>query len=163
MQESTIAADVGDAEASLKISGRATFVFGQDLREFFSRVNAAGVKQIVVDAAECVSMDSTFMGVLAMQAMEKGAGTGKVIIANPTTKVVDQLKGLGILRYFTVAERNLSVKSWIPLGDLVRGLRKDEASLRNTMVEAHEALGAANPENVDRFRQVVELLRKEQP
>ena len=159
MAGNIILADANATEARIKISGRATFVFGQDLQEFFTRVMAAGVKQIVVDASECASMDSTFMGVLAMAALDQTQAVS-VVIANPTKKVVDQLTGLGILRYFTLTERVLSADCLHPLGDLMRGLQKDEATLRDTMVRAHEALGTANPANIERFRQVVELLKK---
>lgn len=161
MSETGVFADVNGAEARLRICGRATFIYGQDLQEFFTRALSAGVKKIVIDATACASMDSTFMGVLAMAALEKEAGQATLEIASPQVKVVDQLKGLGILRYFTLTERTVPAQCWIPLCDLVRGLRKDESALRETMLKAHEALGAANPDNIDRFRQVVELLKKE--
>jgi len=98
MTESTVLVDVCEKEARLRVNGRATFVFGPDLRELFLRLRKAAVPQVVIEADDCVSMDSTFMGVLAMAAIEREGVATAVTIANPSEKVVGQLKGLGILR-----------------------------------------------------------------
>ncbi len=161
MTESAVLVDISKTEARIRVSGRATFVFGPDLRELFLRLKKAGVLQVVVEAADCVSMDSTFMGVLSMAVLDREGTAIALSIANPSEKVVSQLKGLGILRYFSLTERPCADAQWLPLGDLVRGLQKDEAVMRDTMIQAHEALGAANPENVAKFRQVIELLKQE--
>lgn len=163
MTESSVLVDVSAQEARIRVCGRASFVFGPDLRELFARIKKAGVCQVVVEAAECASMDSTFMGVLAMAAIERGNGALTVSIANPTEKVITQLKGLGILRYFMVTEGATAAEHWLPLADLVRGLQKGEEVMRDTMIQAHEALSAANPENVAKFRQVIELLKRDKP
>lgn len=162
MTESAVLVDVSKTEARIRVSGRATFVFGPDLRELFLRLKKAGVPQVVVEAADCASMDSTFMGVLSMAALDREGAPLRILIANPSEKVVSQLKGLGILRYFTITEKQGGEAQWLPLGELVLGLKKDEAAMRDTMILAHEALGEANPENVDKFRQVIELLKQEQ-
>lgn len=162
MTESAVLVDVSKTEARILVSGRATFVFGPDLRELFLRLKKAAVPKVVMEAVDCASMDSTFMGVLSMAALDREGAPLQILIANPSEKVVSQLKGLGILRYFTVTEEQRGEAHWLPLGDLVRGLKKDEAAMRDTMIQAHEALGAANPENVAKFRQVIELLKQEQ-
>ena len=51
--------------AFVKIPGRANFSSSVDFKTLVSELRARGVDHYVLDLGECVTMDSTFLGVLA--------------------------------------------------------------------------------------------------
>jgi len=56
---------VGEQFACIRIIGRANFTSSVDFRTLISELRQQGCSYFVLDLAECVLMDSTFLGVLA--------------------------------------------------------------------------------------------------
>jgi anti-sigma B factor antagonist len=149
-------------EALVRVAGRANFAFGQDLRQFVVRMRDSGVRRFRFDVHECASMDSTFIGILAMAATEGGRDSVTVEIVNANAKVHDQIAGLGIAGLFAFSESAADAAHGQPLNVAVGSAAVSDA-VRQTIVRAHETLGRANPENVDRFKDLLGLLRTEPP
>lgn len=152
---------VGDW-AVIRVVGRATAIFGPALREFLANAPARGIHTLVFDLGACVYMDSTFIGILTMAAVENRGTALQVSVANAGPAPLGHLASLGVDRLFTYADAPPGDGPWEPLGEDNPEIRTAQLqALGRTALDAHEALGAANPDNVPRFRDVIECLRRE--
>jgi anti-sigma B factor antagonist len=136
----------------VRVSGRGTFQNSAGLKQFAAEMTRRGHREFVVDLENCEMMDSTFLGTLAGIALAVGP-EGSLTVARPNARNRDVLQNLGLDRIFTVSDQ---APSPYP------GAMKDAApqkARRETIVEAHENLAAANPENAIRFKDVLEFLQ----
>ncbi len=106
-------------------------------------------------------MDSTFMGTLASIALKSRAdGSGGLHIVNLNERNQDLLCNLGLDQLMRLDPP--------PAGPVLNGQavsldtesRPDKQAEALTMLEAHEAVVAANPENETKFRDVLDFLRQ---
>jgi anti-sigma B factor antagonist len=143
-------------EAMIRIQGRMTFVEAHPLRKFCLRMMEQGVMRYVVDVMACSSMDSTFIGVLAMVSL-KGKGRGvRVEICGADEQVSGQILGLGLKRIFLFHDRcDASLRAPTTLVG-----EDDRAAVQGTMLEAHETLVEADAENRSKFKDVLTYLRE---
>ena len=143
----------------VRVQGRGSFQNSTGLKEFAAEMAGRGHRKFVVDLKDCELMDSTFMGTLAGIALKLGPeGNLRVIRANERCRSV--LRNLGLDRVFTV-EESVSETPPAPLHD-AEGHPPREAQ-RETIIEAHENLVAANPDNAVRFKDVIEFLKHREP
>lgn len=162
---------VGRIEGTLwvRVESRGSFKNSPDLRAVAESAMRRGMKQIVVDLAECPIMDSTFMGTLTSlhHALEKqSGGGGSLIVLNANDRNLDLLQSLGLDHVFHVdkdgtelPELRRQVDEEILARAKIQPLDKTEHAAH--VLEAHEALAGANEANRDRFRDVVSFLRTE--
>src|SRR5262249_18424479 len=61
---------VTDRMAIVKVNGRANFATSVTFKRLFGELRARGFDQFVLDLSDCVTMDSTFLGVLASTALK---------------------------------------------------------------------------------------------
>lgn len=144
----------------VRVAGRGSFQNSTGLKEFATRMTGRGHRDFIVDLADCELMDSTFMGTLAGIALKLGpAGTLRVVRANERCRSV--LRNLGLDRVFAVEDNLPST----PPGAALRDADGDppRQAERDTIIEAHENLVAANPENAVRFKDVIEFLKHQDP
>lgn len=161
MNESRVFVKVDGKEARLKVVGSGTYASGQDLREFLIHRWEQGTTHFRFDLRECTSLDSTFLGILVMTAVDRQAAGVKVELANCSERVNAQIGGLGIRSFFSFSSMPPAQDAgWIPLQQASRGTN-DPPAQAWTVLQAHESLGQANPENIVRFQGVVEQLRKD--
>jgi hypothetical protein len=113
----------------------------------------------VLDLAECIGMDSTFMGVLAgLSGRLKQNGQALELI-NLSDKNIQLLATLGVDQ--VIAHYSHSHGHELP-GRLTRSLpvasvtKKD---LAETALQAHETLVELSEENRPRFKRVIEYLK----
>jgi len=152
---------VGD-EAAVRVVGRATAAFGPALRQFLLAAPSRGVRSLAVDLGQCVYLDSTFIGILAMMAVESRETAVCLRLANAGPVPRRHLASLGVEGLFSYVDAPLADGPWEALGG--SGCVTSSGGLHalgRTVLEAHEALGAMNPDNVPRFRDAVESLRRE--
>jgi anti-anti-sigma factor len=143
----------------VRVQGRGTFQNSTGLKEFAQGMTERGHREFIVDLKDCELMDSTFMGTLAGIALKLGpAGKLRVIRANDRCRSV--LRNLGLDRVFTVEDTTAEAPA-APLRE-AEGHPPREAR-RETIIEAHENLVAANPENAVRFKDVIEFLQHKEP
>lgn len=139
----------------VRVDGRGTFQNSVGLKEFAAEMTRRGHRDFVVDLAACELMDSTFLGTLTGVALGLRPD-GKLTVVHANARNRGVLSNLGLDRIFTVEEATsapepASMKSAEP-GD-------PRPAQRETIVEAHENLVAASPENAVRFKDVLEFLQ----
>ncbi|MBL7076972.1 MAG: STAS domain-containing protein [Kiritimatiellae bacterium] len=157
MGNSSVDVRVTNQEAVIRARGRMTFVEAHPLRKFCVRMMEQGVKRYILNAQHCTSMDSTFIGVLAMVSL-KGKGRGvRVEICGADDQVSGQILGLGLKRIFLFHDR-----CGRPTGaGTVLEEVGERGEVRETMLEAHETLAEADAENEERFKDVLTYLRED--
>jgi anti-anti-sigma factor len=144
----------------VRVEGRGTFQNSTGLKEFATEMMKRDHKEFVIDLKNCELMDSTFMGTLAGIAMRLGSG-GKLHVVHPNARCRQVLKNLGL-------DRVVSVDDDAPVGAPGEPLRDAEGNppreaKRETIIEAHENLVAADPANAVRFKDVIDFLKHKDP
>ena len=135
---------------TVTVSGRANFEYAVPLRDLAR--STAEFAAFQLDMQNCTAMDSTFMGVLTMLAM-KGKKCGVTIkIFNASDVLKKLLRDLGIAKLFEFCDGAVSAAD----GEK-SGIKSDMLTTAETVEEAHIALADAEPENVERFRDVIEF------
>jgi len=123
-----------------------------------------GHREFVVDLRECPVMDSTFMGTLAGIALRlREIGQGTLHVTNLNERNGELLSNLGLDQLFVVD------MCGVPLPDGADSASKsiaspggaDREAQAQTMLEAHEALVEASPENLTKFKDVLEYLKQD--
>ena len=141
----------------IKVVGRATFSVGPTLRELVKNLEMeADKRSVTIDLTDCTGMDSTFMGILAMMALQlrKDNITIKIVNAGENQKL---LNGLGLSKLFNYVEEEVNeAPAWHK--KKTDSNNKESAA---TVLEAHKTLMEADDSNVDKFKSVVELVEKE--
>jgi len=163
--ENAILAESFDEFTWIRCEGKGSFLTSPALKSFAEARVAAGERCIVVDLGACTGMDSTFMGTLAGLAARLAAPGGRVQVADVNERNRRSLEDLGL---DFLLEIDPPVAPWRGRVDEVR------ASLRSLrdhapgqlerakhVLEAHQVLSAANPENAQKFAGVVHLLESE--
>lgn len=140
----------------IKVDGRGTFQNSAGLREFATQMTRRGLREFVIDLTDCELMDSTFMGTLAGIALRLGDG-GKVRVIRPNERNRNVLSNLGLDRIMQV-ETAPAPEPEAPGWHAASGGQPAEEK-KQAIIEAHENLVAANPENAVRFKDVLEFLR----
>ncbi len=124
-----------------------------------------GYREFVFDLQDCVMMDSTFMGTMAGMALRlKELGQGQLHVIHCGERSHDLLSGLGLDQIFDMRANGEAAPECETLAKVDDEDEKAAAAKReqaSTMLEAHEALCAARPENLTRFKDVLEYLKQD--
>lgn len=131
------------------------------LKSFGERQILAGKSCLVVDLEHCVAMDSTFMGTLAGLAgliEDKNQGVLQIVGADEKLQTSFQDLGLDFLIEINPTEaiwsgKEAQIRSELTLED------STEKPSSQLLLEAHEVLSEAHPDNVEKFSTTVEMLR----
>lgn len=144
----------------VRVAGRGSFQNSPGLKAFAEKMTAAGLREFVIDLKECELMDSTFMGTLAGIGLRLGdTGHIRIIRANPRNRQV--LANLGLDRILAIADTAPAPLPEAALRDAAE--THPGGAERDTIIEAHENLAAAHPENAVRFKDVIEFLKQQEP
>jgi anti-anti-sigma factor len=147
----------------IRISGRGSFHNSMELRRLadamFTRT-AGEATRFILDLIDCITMDSTFMGVLASIGLKQLRATGeKLAVLNANEQNVRLLGTLGLSQFIVVREAD----SGSQISDEeFHCLLKEDASRRQRiihMIEAHRDLCDADPSNNLRFESVLKYLQ----
>src|SRR5207244_1453667 len=88
------------------VPGRANFATSIDLKSLVGELRQRGFADFILDLHECITMDSTFLGVLAgLVLRHNGTATSDAMaieLLNPNARVTDLLENLGVLDLFKV-------------------------------------------------------------
>lgn len=150
------------------VIGAATFKLAPAFKQAVQAARLAGSTLIVADMAACLSLDSTFMGAIASTgfACQKTEGPRFVLI-NLGTAAAALLKGLGVDRILKVYPAGALPAGLGDLAPLLQNLRPVEAepasarAMAALMYDAHETLTRVDPENLQRFKDVLAFLRED--
>lgn len=159
---------VQDEMAFVHVYGRGSFKISTNLKQFGVAAIEAHCRYLVLDMADCMGMDSTFMGVLAGLAFRlKQRRQGDVLLINLSPRTSGLLTTLGLDQ---VVKPFLAGTTPPELADLVEKPaleqvpeNQDENRLSATqmMLQAHEDLVRLNEENLPKFKDVLTFLRED--
>lgn len=150
----------------IRIEGKGSFEISAQLREFVTRRIKAGDSRFVLDLDRCSGMDSTFMGTLLGLSKEVTAlEDGLLDVVNANARNVQLLKNLGLTSILSLDERG---ERWLGERDDVGqeltpsdSAPPDKQTTAKVMLDAHEALAEAQPQNDARFRDVIRYLKED--
>jgi anti-sigma B factor antagonist len=165
---SQILAATVDQCTMVAVTGAATFRLAPAFKQATQAARLAGSALIVVDMAGCTALDSTFMGTLAALgfAASKPDGT-PVVLINLSANSAGLLKGLGVDRILKAYPAGALPPGVGDLSRFIDNLQPVEPAPRAPhemaalMFDAHETLTRVEPENLQRFKDVLAFLRED--
>lgn len=161
MSEAQILVAKSSQLVQIRVIGRATFKVSRELREFGLRVVRDGIRSLIIDLSQCRGMDSTFMGVLAMIGLEaKDHKNTNLVIVNAGQQQRKLLESIGVSRLFEFAEKDMDQVTWKNLVEAAAEVA-DMGDVADTILNAHQTLMDISPDNVPKFKDVVEMLAHE--
>jgi anti-anti-sigma regulatory factor len=165
---------VADHSAIVKVNGRANFTTSVGFKHLVSELRQRGFRKFALDLTQCVTMDSTFLGVLAGTAVKLSgtqepphpkqdrdhAATAQLRLLNPNQRVIDLLDNLGISELFSPVYCQVPGAAPEKL-TAAEDVHPSQEELSQTCLEAHRILMDLNPENVPKFKDVAEFLAQD--
>ncbi len=151
----------------VRVEGKGSFLNSSGLKEFAREMVNRGHREFVVDLRNCPVMDSTFMGTLAGIALRlREIGQGNLHVTNLNERNSDLLRNLGLDQLFAIdlcgmksPEEGMEAPKSAPIEGA--GVDAERTLQAQTMLEAHEALVEAAPENLTKFKDVLEYLKQD--
>jgi len=168
-EESSILVGCLGSVAWVRVQGTANHENANCIRQFLRSRFEKGWRKFVVDLEESKGIDSTFIGMLyqlAADVAEEDEEDGLVEIINPGERNERSIRKLGLDALIQIDSDGLR---WKEERELVRENMMQPVSCppvskqahTEMVLEAHEALAAANEENEKRFCDVLEFLRQD--
>lgn len=165
----SILVGVTNRAVHIKVEGKGSFQNSPALKEFFKEMLDRGHRIFVVDLDHCPVMDSTFMGTLAGLALRlRENGRGCLLVSNVNERNYDLLQNLGLNNLFDIESKEShpvdsegSMKEGVNSAPLEPDQPIGRSDQAECMIEAHEALVNADPENLARFKDVLEYLKQD--
>ena len=162
--ESSIQVGVNGPSVWVRVAGRGSFLNSGSLKEFAREMVNRGFREFVFDLQDCVMMDSTFMGTMAGMALRlKELGQGRLRVIHCGARSRELLSGLGLDQIFDIRANGATAPECEALAQANGTAPEASAEVKReqagTMLEAHEALCQAAPENLTRFKDVLEYLK----
>jgi anti-sigma B factor antagonist len=158
--QSTIQVGVNGPAVWVKVEGKGSFLNSGSLKEFAQEMVNRGYREFIIDLENCAMMDSTFMGTMAGVALRlKELGHGHLHIVHCGARSHELLTGLGLDQIFSI-HTNGTGSPQCAFTDAATAAEKKREQTR-TMLEAHEALCQAVPENIFRFKDVLDYLKQD--
>lgn len=161
--QSSIQVGVNGKAVWVKVEGKGNFLNSGNLKEFAREMVQRGYREFVVDLENCAMMDSTFMGTMAGVALRlKEIGHGHLHVVHCGQRSRELLTGLGLDQIFQIHANGSSA----PQCEILSNAPAADASAEKQqqarqMLDAHEALCEAAPENFSRFKDVLEYLKQD--
>lgn len=144
----------------IRVTGRGSFKVSATLKQFIAEVIAKQpVTFVVLDLADCIGMDSTFMGVLAgLSGRLKQSGQTLELI-NLSEKNEALLATLGVDQVVTHYSHSHGHDLPAESGQSLPTKSATKKDLAETALQAHETLVELSEENRPRFKRVIEYLK----
>jgi anti-anti-sigma regulatory factor len=155
-----------DHTAVIRVEGRGSFKISPPLKQFIHQIIGNGsADRILVEMSRCSGMDSTFMGVIAgIACFIKNRPSFHFELIHLSEKNKKLLITLGVDRVVDYS-MSASDEQQDILNRLEGSSKPLDADLSNkleaakTTLEAHETLVSINPENLVKFKSVLEYLQ----
>jgi len=162
--DSLTAAFIGETVV-IRVKGRGSFRVSSALKQFVHQViDRQSASCICLDMAECIGMDSTFMGVLAGLAnFAKNKNGIEFKLFNLSEKNKKLLTTLGVDRVvpysMSGSKENAAIPDYSePPHETLETDMTDKLNTARTALEAHQILCKINSENYGKFKSVLEYL-----
>lgn len=144
----------------VRITGRASFQNSGCLRDFFVEMRRQGKDRFVLDFRQCVSMDSTFLGVLAGVALElrKSTSAGSLVLVRVAARNLELIRNLGLHRLLTIDTGN-DFMAFATCDTPIKCRDRSEMESARLVLEAHETLVSVDEGNRVKFQDVLAFLK----
>ncbi|MFN2542720.1 MAG: STAS domain-containing protein [Chthoniobacterales bacterium] len=160
--ESSIQVGVNGPAVWVKVEGKGNFLNSGNLKEFAREMVDRGYREFVIDLGNCAMMDSTFMGTMAGVALRlKELGHGHLHVVHCGARSWELLYGLGLDQIFDIHGNGATAPQCKEFAGEAATRADQKQEQARTMLEAHEALCEAAPENVLRFKDVLDYLKQD--
>ena len=154
--------------AVIRVEGRGSFKISPPMKQFIHQViDRQSAERIYVDMAECMGMDSTFMGVLAgISCYIKSKPDIEFKLINLSGKNEKLLTTLGVDRVvdyslFSSADEQKILSELEKEAHALEIDITDQLNAAKVTLQAHETLVDINPDNYIKFKSVLELLQND--
>lgn len=146
--------------AWVRVIGKGTFQNSHPIKKWLLEKIEAGCKHIFIDLGECISMDSTFMGIITgLSIRMNGLERDKVTLINVSAHNSRLLSTLGLDKFINIKEKYDLDNSlnWeaLPVESL------DKLSITKHMLNAHEELIETGGIVQKQFKNVHKLLKED--
>jgi anti-anti-sigma regulatory factor len=146
----------------VRVEGKGNFLNSGSLKEFAQEMVNRGYREFVIDLEHCAMMDSTFMGTMAAVALRlKELGQGHLHVIHCGDRSRQLLTGLGLDQIFDIQANGSAAPECRMMKDERDGAGAEKKERAETMLKAHEALCEAAPENLSRFKDVLDYLKQD--
>ena len=153
--------------ACVKIIGRANFTSSIDFKLLLTELLDKGYTCFILDLAECVLMDSTFLGVLAgfglklSPARNGGQPERGIELLNPNGRIFDLLENLGVIHLFKVVNGALALPTEVHAHTPPAAPEPTREEVKANCLEAHKTLMDISPSNIPKFKEVTQFLAED--
>ena len=161
--QSSILVGVNGPAVWVRVEGKGNFLNSGSLKEFAQEMVNRGYREFVIDLKHCAMMDSTFMGTMAAVALRlRELGQGHLHVVHAGERSLELLSGLGLDQIFDIRSNGATAPECQKMkDDAASGAAAEKKERTETMLEAHEALCEAAPENLSRFKDVLDYLKQD--
>jgi len=136
-----------------RAEGRCSAKLAEAISHFIQLVPTGADDDLYFDLAQCDALESTFAGLLVNLVKRANSHVGPSIhLLSPSEPIMTSLRQMGLARMLDVRQAlPVAAEHWkaLPVDDV----NPDE--LADLIIEAHEALIAADPRNEAAYRKVV--------
>jgi len=155
-----------DQTAVIRVGGRGSFKISPPLKQFIHKVLLTkSANRILMEMSHCSGMDSTFMGVIAgIACFVKSQPAVRFELINLSEKNKKLLVTLGVDRVvdysMSASEEQQQLLNQLACSSTtLKGDLSDKLEAAKTTLEAHETLVDINPQNLVKFKSVLEYLQ----
>jgi anti-sigma B factor antagonist len=160
--QSSILVGVSGPAVWVRVEGKGNFLNSGSLKQFAQEMVNRGYREFVFDLEHCAMMDSTFMGTMAAVALRlKELGQGHLHVVHCGDRSRQLLSGLGLDQIFEIRSNGATAPECEQMKNARDVAEPEKKERAETMLEAHEALCEAAPENVSRFKDVLDYLKQD--
>lgn len=161
--QSSIQVGVNGPAVWVKVQGKGSFLNSGSLKQFAQEMVSRGYREFIIDLEECAGMDSTFMGTMAGVALRlRELGQGHLHVVHCGNRSLELLSGLGLDQIFEIHTNGAASPECRQINERARdAVEREKSEQARTMLEAHEALCEAAPENLLRFKDVLDYLKQD--
>lgn len=146
----------------IRVTGRGSFKISATLKQFIAGMIARQkVLSVVLDLADCIGMDSTFMGVLAGLSGRLKLSGQTLELINLSEKNEHLLATLGVDKVITHYSHSHGHTLPPQPGASLSTAEATKKELAETALQAHETLVELHDENRLRFKRVIEYLKED--
>lgn len=160
--QSSIQVGVNGDAVWVKVEGKGSFLNSGNLKEFTREMVNRGYREFVIDLENCAMMDSTFMGTMAGVALRlKELGHGHLHVVHCGERSKNLLTGLGLDQIFDIHSNGSAAPQCEKLEREGANGSADKKQVNADMLDAHQALCDAVPQNLSRFKDVLDYLKQD--
>jgi len=174
-RQNNIVVGISGNRVFVKVQGKGNCQISQPFCQFSDEIIKRGFHEFIVDLADCSSMDSTFLGVLAGVGLRLMPANGHIHLANLNPRCREVVASLGIDQLSTVDTCDLNIAASSNGGGAAASSAlqtlattqpmptdpESKARYVEMMIEAHSALMQIDPQNVPKFKDCVRFLAED--